>query len=158
MGVRFKRSARRPKMAKRVMAQEKAQEVKEKAQKPIEVNAMAMLKALSIDWLFNGVEENDLNMLNARVTANDKTEWVSFWVQYKRVDGTGVPGIAWGVSTPKTGGFIVMRLVEGGKVLATLKVWPSGKGLLTGDPDIVNALASRPDLPAWTAKDTASLL
>ena len=134
-------------------------EAHEAKAKGIEVNAMPMLKMLGLDWAFGGVEENDLDMLKAKVTMDESgTEWVSFITQYRRMDGTPVHGLAWGISLPMVGGFMTLRLLEGGRVLVTIKAWPTGKAILTGEDEIVKALANRPDLPKWTIQDTASLL
>ncbi len=124
------------------------------------VNALNFLKTLNLEWVLNRpLDEGDIDTLKAAVNASDNgAEWASWWLPYTRVDGTPVPGLGWGVSAPMGGGFIILRLVEGGEVKATLKVYSNGKGVLTGSKPIVQALSNRPDLKEWTDEDTAKLL
>jgi hypothetical protein len=146
--------------AKEAQAQEAVQPTEAKAR--AEVNAMPFIKSLHLEWLWEGTQAEGANIAaivsGKLYTDVQGREWISWTLTYKRADGTGVPGLIWGVSAPVEGGVIIMRLIEGGQVRATIKAWPTGKALITGEPDIVQALKSRPDLPAWTAKDTAALL
>lgn len=140
-------------------AKQEAQEVQAHTD-TVAVKALEFLKRLNLDWVISRpLEEGDIAILQAQVsTAENGSEWASWWMTYNKADGTPVPGISWGVSAPMTGGFIILRLVESGQVKAILKVWKSGKGTLTGAEPVVKALLNRPDLPAWTDQDTASLL
>ena len=126
------------------------------------VKALEFLRKLHLDWVLEReIEPGDLDALRAQVkTADDEneTEWATWWVAYTRADGSPVKGLAWSVSAPMTGGYIILRLIEDRIVKATMRVWPSGKGTIRGIPAIVQALASRPDLPEWTEQDTAALL
>lgn len=126
------------------------------------VKALEFLRKLHLDWVLErNLEPGDLDALRAQVkTADDEneTEWATWWVAYTRADGSPVKGLAWSVSAPMTGGYIILRLIEDRVVKATMRVWPSGKGTIRGVPAIVQALASRPDLPEWTEQDTAALL
>jgi hypothetical protein len=135
----------------------KANEVRAK-EKGVEVQAMDFLKNLGLDWIFNGLEEEDIDRLAAKVTATDSGEWASFTHPYYRVDGNPVPGLFWGISAPLNGNVVIFRLVEGWKVMAVLKIWPSGKGILTGNETIIRALLGRKDLRPWSDDDTAALL
>lgn len=143
----------------------KAQEAKaaQKAPKYHQVKARDFLKSLHLEWLLDrGLEPGDLDALRAQVKADkadeDGTEWASWWMPYKRSDGTETPGISWRISAPLTGGILILRLYDSGEVKATIKVYRSGKGLITGSEPVVRALLARPDLPPWTDEDTASLL
>lgn len=140
--------------AKEVQTEVKAEKAR------VQVKAIQFLKNLSLDWILERpIEDGDVDMLNAEVkSSEDGTEWASWFTQYVKVDGTPVPGISWGISAPTKGGFLILRLLDGGAVKATLRVWPSGKGVLQGTPEIVRALSARPDLPEWSDQDTASLL
>lgn len=144
--------------AKEVQAQTEVKAQETKAPKHY-VKAVQFLKGLRLDWVLEGLKEGDLDILKAQVSAdNSGAEWASWWVPYRKVDGAEVPGISWGVSAPLAGGLLILRLVESGQVKATLKVYRSGKGVLTGSELVVKALMSRPDLPPWTDQDTASML
>lgn len=141
--------------------QVKAQEAKTAQKTPKhQVKARDFLKTLNIEWVLDRpIEPGDLDMLQAQVKASeDGSEWANWWLSYKRVDGTPAPGINWGASAPVKGGFLTLRLFESGEVKATLKVWPSGKGILTGAEPVVKALLARGDLPPWTDEDLAALL
>lgn len=140
--------------------QVKAQEAKTAQKTPKhQVKARDFLKTLNIEWVLDrGLDEGDITILNAKVQADKNgEEWASWLIQYRKPDGTPVKGIAWGISAPVKGGLIVMRLIDG-KTRATLKVWPSGKGLITGVEPVVKALLARPDIRPWTDEDTAALL
>jgi hypothetical protein len=142
--------------------------VTDKATARATVKALQFLRKLHLDWVLERpLEEGDLDMLKASVQASvraskdgteEVTEWASWWMPYTRADGSPVKGLAWSVAAPMTGGYIVLRLIEDRAVKATMRVWPSGKGTIRGVPAIVQALASRPDLPEWTDKDLAALL
>jgi hypothetical protein len=140
------------------MAKKTQQEAKVTAQQEVKVNAMGLLRALNIEWALDGISPGDLDIVQAKVSAGNNDEWASWWTPYRRVDGNPVPGISWGVSAPERGGIIILRLVEGGEVKATLKVYRTGKGILAGSPPVIRALLARPDLPIWREEDTAALL
>jgi hypothetical protein len=146
-------------MAKKVTKQAQAQEVKQSG-KAIKVKALDLLKGLNLAWVLDrGLEDGDISLLDAKVYATDNgTEWASWITPYHRVDGNPVPGYSWGVSAPLGGRILILRLLGGGRVLATLKVWPNGSGLLTGEEPITKALLARPDLREWSLEDDASLL
>ena len=134
--------------------------VADKATATATVKALQFLRKLHLDWVLERkLEQGDLDTLRAKVnTGEDGTEWASWWLAYTRADGSPVKGLAWSVAAPMAGGYIVLRLIEDRIVKATVRVWPSGKGTIRGVPAIVQALASRPDLPEWTEQDTAALL
>ena len=125
-----------------------------------EVNALQFLRSLNLEWLLSrSLEEEDIDILQANVSAaRDGSEWASWWLPYTRADGAPVPGISWGVSAPVNGGVLIMRLIEGGEVKATLKIYRTGKGVITGSEPVIMALLARPDLPPWDDKDLAALL
>lgn len=125
-----------------------------------EVNALGLLKHLNLAWVLDRpLDEGDVDILKARVTTSeDGEEWAGWISPYTRVDGSIVRGIVWGVSAPMAGGFIILRLIENRVTKATLRVWPTGKGLLTGSTPVVKALLARPEIRPWTDEDTASLL
>jgi hypothetical protein len=136
--------------------QAKAQE---KLIQEVEVYALDFLKKLALDWVLDGVSEEDIDRLGMRVMPdNNGKEWAGFTMPYYRVDGNPVAGIFWGISAPLTGGVIILRLVEGRNVVATLKVLRNGKGILSGNDAVVKALLNRPDIRMWTPEDTAALL
>ena len=131
------------------------------------VKALEFLRKLHLDWVLErAIEPGDLDILRAKVKAHAKTEddeneteeWATWWMAYTRADGSPVKGLAWSVSAPMTGRYIILRLIEDRVVKATIRVWPTGKGTIQGIPEIVQALASRPDLPKWSDDDTAALL
>ncbi|WP_122653458.1 hypothetical protein [Escherichia coli] len=134
--------------------------VEGKATATASVKALEFLRKLHLDWVLERkIEPGDLEALRAKVnTGEDGPEWASWWIAYTRADGNPVKGLAWSVAAPMAGGYIVLRLIEDRVVKATMRVWPSGKGTIRGVPAIVQALASRPDLPEWTEQDTAALL
>jgi hypothetical protein len=133
-------------------------EVRKENKLQVEVNAMDFLRGLGLDWIVNGLEEADIDRLGAKVTMADSGEWANFTHPYYRVDGKYVPGLFWGISVPIRGGVVILRLVEGNRVRASLKVWPTNKGILEGEEAIIKALLGRKDIKLWTTKDTASLL
>lgn len=156
-------------MAKKIKREETKTEVKrvttegetpERGVKTQQVKALEFMRLLDLEWVLDsGLDEGDIAILNAQVTTDKNGhEWVNWFMPYKKVDGAEVPGIGWGISAPIQGRFLILRLVEGREVKATLKVWSSGKGIITGSEPVVKALTSRPDLPPWTDEDTASLL
>lgn len=149
-------------MGKKVEVKKVETEVKAEntAKARVEVKALQFLKNLNLDWVLERpLEDGDISTLNAKVNAGENgVEWASWITPYRKIDGKDVPGIAWGISAPITGKFIILRLLESGTAKAKLRVWPSGKGILEGSPEIVKALIGRGDLPAWTDQDTASLL
>jgi hypothetical protein len=148
--------------AKEIQAKEakaEAHEAKAEDKAKAEVYALDLLKAIHADWAMNGLDPEDIDYLGAKVEASeDGTEWASFTAHYHRADGHPVPGYFWGVSAPVNGGIVILRLVANRKVAATLKVWPSGYGILTGPEPVVKALLARPDLRPWTDEDLAALL
>jgi hypothetical protein len=146
-------------MGKKVVAQDKGAK-KAPEHKAIKVKALDLLKGLNLAWVLDrGLEEGDVDILGAKVYATESgQEWAS-WVQpYHRADGSPVQGYAWGVSTPLKGGILILRLLGSGRILATLKAWPNGSGVLTGEDPVVKALMARPDIAPWTSEDDASLL
>jgi len=124
------------------------------------VNALEFLRTMHIDWVLErSLEPGDIDVLKAKVNAGENgTEWASWWMPYVRVDGNTANGIAWGISAPIGGKFIILRLVEHSQVKATLRVYASGKGILTGVEPVVKALLGRGDIKQWTDEDTAALL
>lgn len=130
------------------------------------VKATEFIRKLHLDWILErNLEPGDLSQLRAQVkaakAADDEdatTEWASWWTPYKRSDGTEAPGISWRISAPLTGGILILRLYDSGELKATIKVYRSGKGIISGSEPVVRALLARPDLPLWTDTDTASLL
>ena len=136
-------------------------EAKAKAKAPkYAVRAIPLLRHLNLDWVLERpLDESDLAILDAQVSVdNNGTEWASWWLPYKRADGTEVRGIAWGISAPLTGGILILRLYDSGVSKATIKAFGNGKGVLTGAEPVVRALLSRPDIRPWTDEDTAALL
>jgi len=151
------------KMSKAKDTEVKAQVQKPEAQvkKPISIYAEAFLKNANLDWVCtHGVDAEDAALLNANVNTDTKGgKWASWFIPYQRVDGSPVPLLAWAVSAPYMGkGFISLRLLQRGQVLATLKIWGDFTGTLEGDESIVKALLARGDIRDLTKEDIAAML
>lgn len=166
MGKKVRRTEAEQVQAQEAEAPKTEAKVEGKVTATAVVKALEFLRKLHLDWVLErAIEPGDLDALRAQVkaqvkTADDEnvTEWATWWVAYTRADGSPVKGLAWSVSAPMTGGYIILRLIEDRVVKATLRVWPTGKCTIQGIPEIVQALASRPDLPKWSEQDTANLL
>jgi hypothetical protein len=143
------------KVEKKAQAQTQAQVNKA----GVPVNTLEFLRAMHLDWVLERpLEEGDIDHLKAKVVAHDNGEWVSWWIPYTRIDGAPVKGLSWGASAPAGGRYLVLRLVESGEVKATLRIYSTGKGILTGSEPVVKALLGRKDLRPWSDDDLAALL
>lgn len=135
-------------------------EAKAEAKPKHAVWALEFLRRQNLEWVLERpLEPGDLTILNAQVRASEGgEEWASWFIPYHKADGSPVKGIVWVASAPLSGGYLVLRLLDSGKAKATLRVWPSGKCLITGSEPVVKALLARPDIRPWTDEDTAALL